>query len=160
MKPLPEVTYLTPGEDLNMSITISGSISSEDDLTISLGHSIRGVYKDITEYLEYEIFEQDAMKDRESSHWKINMLLPYLFSEASGDLILSVGDTNSGDLTTTRLNTVHAGRQVQPFFDPVPKSVETYTGKDLLIDTRTMGSSPISVRLIISVLQITRFIKY
>ena len=145
MEPLPEETYLTPGEDLNMSITISGSISSEDDLTVSLGHSLRGSYQDITEYLEFELFEMDDMDEGEGSMWKIDMTLPYPHSQASGDLTLSVGDSHSGDVTTTRLVIMVEGKEVSPFFDPVPKSVQTYPSQDVLINTRVVGSTPINV---------------
>ena len=149
--PLPKVTYLTPGEDENMTISISGSIFSEDDVTFSLGHSLNGVYKDITEYLVYEISKEDEMAQEdemdqdESNLWIIDMILPYPFSQASGDLILSVGDDHSGDVTTTRLITLEEGTEVSPFFDPEPKSVKNYPGQDVLINTRAMGSTPINV---------------
>ena len=144
MKPLPEETHLTPGDDLDMSVTISGSISNEDDVTISLGHSFRGVYHDITKHLDYKLSEDD-MEEEEGSRWKINMTLPYPHSQASGVLTLSVGDGHSGDVTTTRLVIVQKGKGMAPFFDPVPKSVKTYSGQDVLIDTRVKGSSPLEV---------------
>ena len=148
MKPLPEETLLTPGKELNMSITISGTISSEDDIIISMGHSLRAIYKDITDYLVYEMSEEDVLDDEEGSQWKIDMTLPYPFSQASGDLILSVGDSHSGDVTTTRLTSIQEGRDLEPFFNPAPISVETNPGQDVFINTRARGSAPINVSII------------
>ena len=145
VKPLPKETYLTPGNDLNMSITVSGSISSEDDVIISLGHSLRGVYKDITNYLVYELSEEDDMDGEERHLWNIDMTLPYPFSQASGDLILSVGDSNGGDVTTTRLIIMQEGKDLAPFFDPVPKSVKTFHGEDVFINAQARGSTPLNV---------------
>ena len=152
MKPLPELTYLTPGKDLNMSIAIFGNASSEDDVKISLRHTFRGINQDFTPYLVYKLSEEDGMedeegdiRDEEGSLWKLNMTLPYPYSQASGDLTLSVGDSHNGDVTSTRLIIVQEGKEVAPFFDPVPKSVQTYPGQDVLINTLAKGSSPISV---------------
>ena len=145
MKPLPKEIFLTPGEDLNMTITITGSISNEDDVIISLGHSSRGVYQDVTNYLVYELSEEDDMEEEEGSRWKIDMTLPYPHSQASGDLTLSVGDSCSGDVTTTRLIVAQEGKNMAPFFDPIPKSVQTYPDKDVLINTRAKGSTPLNV---------------
>ena len=148
MKPLPEETLLTPGKELNMSITISGTISSEDDVIISMGHSLRAIYKDITDYLVYEMSEEDVLDDEERHLWKIDMTLPYPFSQASGDLILSVGDSRSGDVTTTRLTSIQEGRYLEPFFNPAPISVKTKPGQDVFINTRARGSTPINVSII------------
>ena len=145
MEQLPELTYLTPAKDLNMSIVISGKKSSDDDVIISLSHSSRGVNQDLTEYLVYEISEEADVDEEEVDQWRINMTLSYPYAQASGDLTLSVGDSHSGDVTTTRLIIVQEGTEVVPFFDPVPKSVKTYPGQDVLIDTLARGSIPISV---------------
>ena len=145
VKPLPEETYLTPGEVLNMSITISGSISSEDDVIFALGHSLNGVYKDISECPVYELTEEVDSDSKEGSVWEINMTLPYPFSQVTGDFILSVGNSHSGDVTTTRLIIMEEGTEVAPFFDPVPKSVRTYYGQDVFINTQARGSTPLNV---------------
>ena len=128
-----------------MNVTISGSISSEDDVIMSLGHSFRGVYRDLTEYMEYELSEEEDMDEEEVNQWRINMTLPYPHSQVSGDLTLSVGDNRSGDVTTTRLEFIQEGNEVAPFFDPVPKSVSTYHGQDVLINTQARGSLPLNV---------------
>ena len=131
-----------------MTITITGSISNEDDVIIALGHSSRGVYQDITEFLVSELSEEHAMDEEGISTWAVDMTLPYPNSQASGDLTLSVGDSRSGDVTTTRLIIREEGneeKEVAPFFDPVPKSVKPYSGQDVLINTRTRGSTPINV---------------
>ena len=152
MKPLPELTYLTPGKELNISIAIFGKTSSEDDFNISLGHTSRGINQDLTKYIVYELSEKDGMEDEEGdmsdeggSLWELDMTLPYPYSQASGDLTLSVGDSHNGDTTTTRLIIVQEGTEVVPFFDPVPKSVKTYPGQDVLINTLARGSTPINV---------------
>ena len=145
MKPLPEETYLTPGEDLKMNIEVSGSISSEDDVIMSLEHSSRGVFTDLTEHLVYELYEEDDMEQEEGSRWKIEMTLPYPYSQASGNFTLSVGDGDSDDVTTTRLTIMEEGNNVAPFFDPMPKSVKLYPGQDVIIDTLARGSTPIIV---------------
>ena len=134
-----------------MSIKITGIISNENDITISLGHSARGVYQDLTEHLVYELSEEDETDEEEDRIWKINMSLPYPYSQASGDLTLSVGDSHGGDITTTRLIIMkeeNEGKEVAPFFDPVPTSVKTYSGQDVLINTRVNGSTPIKVSLV------------
>ena len=142
MQPLPELTYLTPGENLNMSIVIT---SSEDDVIISLDHSFRGVHHDLTKHLVYELSKEPDIDEEEDSQWKIDMTLPYPYSQASGDLTLSVGNSHSGDVTATRLIIKQGGENVPPFFDPVPKSVKTYPGQDVLINTLARGSTPIIV---------------
>ena len=147
IEPLPEEIYLTPGEDLNMSIKINGS--SKDDIIISLGHSSRGVYEDLTEHLVYEISKEEDgdEEDVDISMWKIDMILPYPFSQFSGDLTLNVGDKDSGDVTTTRLVVGQEGKDVSPFFDPVPKSQKAFTGQNVLINTKARGSAPITVSI-------------
>ena len=148
MKPLPKETYLAPGEELNMTITITGNISNEHDVKISLGHSSKGVQQDLTKYLTSEMSEEDEMDGEEGSLWKINMTLPYPYSQESGDLTLSVGDSHSGDVTSTRLIIKQEGINMSPFFDPVPKSVKAYPGQDVLINTQARGSTPINVSII------------
>ena len=169
MKPLPEVTYLTPGEDLNTNVTISASITDEDEVIVSLGHSFRGVYQDLTEYLVYKVSQEDETDKEEGSMWEINMTLPYPHSQVSGDLTLSVGDNRSGDVTTTRLEFIHEGNELAPFFDPLPKSVSTYHGQDVLINTRARGSPPLNVNnshcfdfyiIIVQMLSLLRFIYF
>ena len=145
MKHLPEETYVTPGQDLNMSVTFYSGISGEDDVTLFLGHSFRGVYQDLTEHLVYEISEEDEADEGEGSLWELDLILPYPYSQASGDLTLHVRDNQNGDVTTTRLIIVQDGKGTPPFFDPVPKSVQTYPGQDVLINTQTKGSTPIDV---------------
>ena len=85
------------------------------------------------------------MEEDSDRSWQIDLTLPYPHSQASGDLTLSVGDSHSGDITTTRLVIGQEGKDVAPFFDPLPKSVKTYPGKDVLISTAARGSSPIEV---------------
>ena len=145
MKPLPKVTFLAPGQDLNMSITIAGNISSDYDIVPSLAHSSKGLEEDLTKYLVYELSKEDDMVEEEGSRWKIDLTLPYPYSQASGNLTLSVGDGDSGNVSTTRLIIVQEGKEVVPFFDPVPKSVKTYLGKDVLINALAKGSIPIKV---------------
>ena len=147
MKPLPRETRLLPGDHLNMSITINASITSPDDITLSLGHSSRGIYEDLTNHLVSTISEnEEPLEGAEDSRmWTINMTVPYPHSQASGDLTLSVGDKHSGDITSTRLVVGQEGNDVAPFFDPAPRSVKTYPGQYVLIDTEAKGSSPIKV---------------
>ena len=128
-----------------MSVIVRGAILSEDDAIISLGHSLKGVYQDLSKYLVYELSEEDDMDKVEGSRWKIDMTLPYPYSQAAGDLTLSVGDSHSGDITTTRLIIMQEGKDVAPFFDPEPKSVQTYLGQDVLINTEAKGSTPLNV---------------
>ena len=162
VKPLPEETHLMPGEDLNLSITINASIVSEDEITLSLGHSSNGLYEDLTDYLVYDLIKQDDdfdvddvddddEYDVDGEIWDIDMTLPYPHSQASGDLTLSVGDSHSGDITTTRLVIGQEGKDVAPFFDPLPKSVKTHVGKDMLVNTRARGSTPITVSIVTEV---------
>ena len=112
---------------------------------ISLEHSLGEVGQDFTKYLVNDISEEDSMDEEEGSRWKIDMTLPYPYSQASGDLTLSVGDSRSGDVTTTRLIIKQEGQEMAPFFDPVPKSVKTYPGQDVLINTLARGTTPIDV---------------
>ena len=128
-----------------MSITIAGNISSDYDIVLSLAHSSKGLEEDLTKYLVYELSKEDDMAEEEGSRWKINLTLPYPYSQASGNLTLSVGDGDSGNVSTTRLIIVQEGKEVVPFFDPVPKSVKTYLGQDVLINTLAKGSIPIKV---------------
>ena len=130
-----------------MSVTISGNISSGDGIIISLDHSSKGVNEDLTKHMVYDLSEEDEMDEEKGSLWELNMTLPYPYSQASGDLTLSVGDSDSGDFTSTRLIIVQEGENVPPFFDPVPKSVQTYPGQDVLINTLARGSTPINVSL-------------
>ena len=150
VKPLPKQTHLTPGEDLNMSITINASITStQDDITVSLGHSARGDYEDLTKHMNYEISE-DENEEEYVKTWKLNVSLPYPYSQSSGDVTLSVGDHHSGDITTTRLiigQEGKDGKDISPFFDPVPKPQKAFTGQNVLIDTKAMGSTPITVNM-------------
>ena len=155
VKPLPKETYLKPGKDLNMSITIFADISGEEDVSISLGHSSRGVYQNLTEHLVYDLYEVAADEDEGEEEneagkmWNVDMTLPYPHSQASGDISLSVKDRHSGDFTTTQLIIRQEGKDRAPFFDPVPKSVETKTSEDALVDTRVRGSKPIKVGIFI-----------
>ena len=160
VKPLPEETHLMPGEDLNLSITINASIVSEDEITLSLGHSSSGLYEDLTDYLVYDLIKQDDdfdvddvddddEYDVDGEIWDIDITLPHPHSQASGDLTLSVGDSHSGDITTTRLVIGKEGKDVAPFFDPLPKSVKAYTGQKVFINTEAKGSTPIKVSWII-----------
>ena len=142
-----------------MSIEITASITSKDDIIISLGHSSRGVYEDLTEHIVFEISEaaEEIMKDEEKGEkWVIEMVLPYPHSQASGDLTLSVGDSHSGDITTTQLIIKQDGEMKSPYFDPLPRSVDAYPGQDVLINTESKGSAPISV----SVMKSLKYIFY
>ena len=127
-----------------MSVTISGSMNTEDDVTLSLGHSFKGVHEDLTKYLVYDLYKEEEGRNQ----WKIDMTLPHPYSQASGDLTLSVGDSHSGDVTTTRLTIIQEGKEAAPFFDPVPKSAQASLGEDVLINTRAKGSVPINVSYI------------
>ena len=122
-----------------MSITINASIASKDEITLSLGHSSRGIYEGITKYIVYEISLLNGQL------WHVNVTVPYPFSQSSGNIILSVGDSHSGDITTTELIIRQDGKENAPFFDPLPRSVETYSGQDVFIDTEAKGSAPITV---------------
>ena len=149
-----------------MNVYISGDISNEDDVIVSLGHSSRGVYQNVTKYLVYELSKKESMEEEGDmeeymaehieedgsmkegrSLWKLDITLPFPHSQASGNLTLSVGDSHSGDVATTRLIIKQDGKEMAPFFDPIPKSVKTYPGQDVLIYTIASGSTPISVRL-------------
>lgn len=133
-----------PGDDLNMSIIINTSVSTnEDDIILSLGHSFKGVQQNLTKYLAHELSKEGG-DEEDVRVWKIEMTLPYPYSQSSGDLTLSVGDNLSGDITSTRL-IIGQEDDKAPYFDPVPKSVKAYPGKDVLINTRAKGSSPINV---------------
>ena len=154
VKPLPKETYLTPGEALDMSITISASIKSEDHIKISMGHSLKGKYEDVTKYLTHTFSEESKDKiegEEDSKTWIVDMALSYPFGEDLGNLILSIGDNHSGGITTTRLFIGEDTTLVKPFFDPEPESIEADLGDDILIVTEAKGSSPIEV----SVLQIS-----
>ena len=149
MKPLPQETILLLGKDFDITVTVSASITSEDDLKLSLGHSLRGIYEDITKYLVYNIYEEKAGKNEKGYDqlWKIDMTLPFIFSEDLGHLILSIGDNHSGGITTSRLVVGEERKLVKPFFDPVPKDVTGSLGEDMLIETQIRGSTPIEVNL-------------
>ena len=151
VKPLPKETYLMPGKDLNMSITVNASIAEGDDITLSFGHSSRGIYQDLTKHLIYNIYEEkngDEGEERENYRlWSIDMVLPYPYSQASGDFILSVGDNYSGDFTATRVIIRHGGEGEPPLFDPLPKSVKAYIGEDLFVNTQAFGSEPLKVSI-------------
>ena len=151
VEPLPEETYLVPGEGLNMSITISAAISSKEEITLSLKHSSRDSHKDLTKYLEYQVLEETGdieYNQDKTRKWKINMTLPYPHSQASGDLILTVKDDHSGDVTSTLLVMSQEANGGGPFFDPVPSSVQGYTGEDVLIAIGAKGLTPLIVSII------------
>lgn len=153
MKPLPKETYLVPGDDLHMHIAINASITSTDEITLSLGHSSKGIYEDLTNYLVYKISEKEDEFDEgedDSRLWNIDMQLPYPYSQSSGDLTLSVGDSLSGEITTTQLIIRQEEDNVAPFFDPAPRSVDSYPGEDVLINAEAMSSSPFHVSVILS----------
>ena len=42
---------------------------------------------------------------------------------------------------------VTVSQEVAPFFDPVPKSVKSYPGQDVFINTKAKGSTPINVSI-------------
>ena len=133
-----------------MSVVINASITNEDDITISLGHSSRGIYHDLTKNVAYKLFEIETNEVEEDSDrsWQIDLTLPYPHSQASGDLTLSVGDSHSGDITSTRLIIRQDENEFSPYFDPVPRSVESHPGKDVFIPMSAMGSLPINVSFI------------
>ena len=150
-KPLPEETYLSPNEDLNMGIKVSASRTFEADIIISLGRSSRGVYEDLTQHITYNVSEDeydDVEKDDDGEDWIVDITVPYPYSQASGDLTLSVGDSHSGDITSTRLIIRQDENEFSPYFDPVPRSVESHPGKDVFIPMSAMGSLPINVSFI------------
>lgn len=132
-----------------MSIKVNSSITSKDDFTVSLGHSSRGVYVDLTQNLVYEITKEEDSDEEEDdiSMWKIDMTLPYPHSQASGDLTLSIGDNHSGDITTSHLIIGQDGNNDAPYFDPVPKSQKLFTGQNVLINTKVIGPTPLMVRI-------------
>ena len=149
MKPLPKETFVTPKEDMDLAITIKATLTSEDDLTVSMGHSVKGVYHDFTDNLVYILTEIDydapTGEEEDVRMWEIDMVLTYPYSEVKGHLILSVGDSHSGGITTTRLVTELGEKLVAPFFDPVPESVFVFPDQDVLINTMAKGSTPIEV---------------
>lgn len=145
IKPLPKQTLLTPGEDLSMNIEVNASVSSGNDIILSMGHSSRGLYQDLTDHLVYDI-SKDQKESADSKKWNIDMTLPYPYSQASGDITLSVGDGYSGDITSSQLIIVQK-QDKAPYFDPAPKSVKSYPGRDVFIKTEAMGSSPLNVRI-------------
>ena len=147
-KPLPEETYLSPNEDLIMGINVSASRTFEDDIIISLGRSSRGVYEDLTQHITYKVSENeydDVEKDDDGEDWIVDITVPYPYSQVSGDLTLSVGDSHSGDITSTRLIIRQEGKEMTPYFDPAPKSIVASPGQDVLINTAAMGSTPFNV---------------
>ena len=149
VKPLPTKTHLLRGEDLDLFVTVYASIASEDDLTLSLGHSLRGLYEDITKHLVYKISEERDMvntKD-DGKMWNIDITLSYNFSDDLGHLILSIGDNHSGAITSTRLV---IGEGIKPFFDPIPEDVMSGPGLDVLIKTQVRGSTPIMVNYLLT----------
>ena len=98
MKPLPKETYLTPGKVLNMHIIISASIKSNDDISISLGHSSKGDFEDVTKHLLYKLSgveEDKSAATKSSKTWIVDMKLSYPFREDLGHLIISIGDRYS-----------------------------------------------------------------
>ena len=131
-------------DDLNMSITISTSSTNPDDITLSIGKYVKGYFDDLTEHIFYEFSKKvKEGEKREVSIWQIDMDLSYPHAEGDGFIVLSVGDSRSGAITTTHL--LHIQEDKPPYFDPIPKSVVDYIGEDILIDTRAKGSSPIKV---------------
>ena len=131
-----------------MTITVNASVTSEDDFTLSLGHSFKGTYEDITKHIMYDIIEEEREEEDNAGDgriWKIDMTLSYTFTEDLGNLILSIGDNHSGGITTTRLFIGEETTLVKPFFDPEPESIEADLGDDILIVTEAKGSSPIEV---------------
>ena len=147
VKPLPEEINIRPEEDLLMNVTISASIASEDEITVSLEHSARGVIEDLTKYLVYELSTEEPDDDgREvTRNWKIDLTLPYPYSQSSGDITLNVKDDHSGDVTSTRLVIRQEGNNRTPFFDPVPKSVVGFSGDDVHFIAQARGSKPLIV---------------
>ena len=134
-----------PYEHLYMNITINASLTSKNDITLSLGRSIKGIYEDLTDNLVFDISEEED-KDLKEEYgdgrlWHIDMILPDPFSQSSGYLTLNVGDSHSGDITNTQL----VMKSTTPIFDPIPKSVKTYPGQDVFINTEAVGSSPFDV---------------
>ena len=139
---------MVPGKDVEMNIEVYTSIIiNKDDFTLSLGHSLKGIYEDITGYLLYEISEDKDGENRKyyRKMWKIDITLSYPFSGDLGHLILSIGDSHSGAITTTRPVIGEEKTLVKPFFDPVPRSVQTYPGQDVFINTLVNGYTPIKV---------------
>ena len=147
VKPLPKVTYLTPGKDLNMSITINASITSVDDIILSLEHSSEEVYENLTKYLIFKLTAEEENEEPSTGNWKINMTLPYPYCQTSGELNLIVRDSHSGDFTTTELIIRQDEDDKTPYFDPVPRSVKINPGQDVFINTRIKGTPSINVSL-------------
>lgn len=154
MKPLPEEIYLSPGENLDMSITIEANIAGEDEITLSLMHSSNDIHEDLTTNLIYELFEvhNKTIEYGETAgrYWKIDLTVPYPYSQSSGNLTLRVRDSRSGDITSTRLLIVQEEDEDTPFFDPAPKSVEAFTNDDVFVNAQARGSSPLTVSIEVS----------
>ena len=151
VKPLPRETHLLHRKDLGLVITVYASITNADELNLSLGHSLRGLYEDITNYLLYKISEEKDVvnENNDGKTWKIDMTLSYPFSGDLGNLILSIGDSHSGGITTTRL-VIGEEKEllVKPFFDPIPEDVIEVPGHDVMINSRAKGSTPIKVTFV------------
>ena len=141
-----------------MSITISGDISSEDDVSFSLGHTSKGFHQDLTKYLVYHLTEEEVegkINEGDTRNWKVDLTLPYPYSQSSGDITLNVKDDHSGDVTSTRLVIRQEGNDGTPFFDPAPKSTKALIGQDVFVNTQTKGSSPLRVSILIKYIHLS-----
>ena len=122
---------------------------SKDDISLSLKHSLNEVVQDLTDHLILEINDDGWVNEavRSRKKWIINMKLPHLYSRGTGNLILSVSDLHSTDITSTTLEFMQEAKGGAPIFDPAPKSVSAHTGQDVFINTRARGSTPIKVSI-------------
>ena len=133
-----------------MSILVKASITSKDDIVVSLERYSEGIDENLTKYLVYELSAVEGDKkeiEKGSQLWKIDMTLPYPQSQISGDLTLRVKDRHSGDLTTSRLSVQQEGNV--PFFHPEPQSVVAFIGEMVFVNSRARGSEPLIVSILI-----------
>ena len=141
IRPLPAEIYITKGDDVDLSVKIEGTIESEDELTVTLYNSLRGLDTDLSKHLKWDITPVPNMPDQ----YEFEATLPYPYSLNAGDLRLTIANENGADDTETVLNIEEMGSEDPPFFDPAPTDIKSYPNNNIMLETRVRGSRPVKI---------------
>ena len=126
---------------MDLSVKFEGSIESEDELTVTLMNSLRGLNTELSKHLDWEITPVAGMVDQ----YEFDATLPYPYSLNSGDMRLTIANEFGGDDSETVLNIEEMGSEDPPYFDPAPEDIKTYPNNNILLETRVRGSRPVKI---------------
>ncbi|XP_063687572.1 uncharacterized protein LOC134820861 isoform X3 [Bolinopsis microptera] len=138
--PLPAEIYITKGDDVDLSVKIEGTIESEDELSVTLYNSLRGLDTDLSKHLKWELSPVPNMPDQ----YELEATLPYPYSLNAGNLRLTIANEHGADDTETVLNIEEMGSD-PPFFDPAPSDIKSYPNNNIMLETRVRGSRPVKI---------------